>query len=196
MKIQNLFESHGKLVVQQIEWFKKYIDAFIYKYGDQANVGVDFYTVPDGKIETSRNFVIVSNYYQDQDPLPKNIRFGHIRIMTFSDCQLENFDILPTTAQSVTFKEDTEILSGSLKGISKTLKQCKRIEFPKSVKSGLLEAFKIEGMQELHCNGNKNSKKQSAIEIAVGIVNQHLKEGKDIFDCQEALHARRFGEFC
>lgn len=197
MRIQQLFEGKEPLSPAQIEWFKKYVDAFILRYGSSENVGTDFFTeVSNGKIETSRNMVFVSNYYEDQDPLPKFIRFGNVRIMSFIDCQLETFDILPSTAQSVTFREDTEILSHSLKGMSKVLKRCKRIEFPRSVKNGLLEVFNIDGMKELVYNGNKNGRKQSALEIAVSIVNEHLRAEKDVFDCQEALINRGLGDYC
>lgn len=189
MKTQDLFETQEMLTPEQFKWCKAYIDAF------SIRADSEFFT-RDGKIETTRNFIFISNYFQDEEPLPDYIRFGKIRIISFADCQLENFDMVPTSAQTVTFKDGTDILSGSLKGLAKTLKECKRLEFPRSVKKGLLEVFKIDGMKEVIFNGNKNGSVKSKIEMALAIVNEHLKNGQDIFDCQEALIAAKLGAFC
>ncbi len=189
MKAKDLFESQEMLTPEQFKWCQQYVDMFSIRSDSE-------FWVKDQKIETKRLFLFVSNYYQDEEPLPDYIRFGHINIMSFVDCQLENFDIVPSSAKSITFKKDTEILSGSLKGLAKTLKSCERIEIPRSVKNGLLEVFKIQGMRELIYNGNKNGKNKSAIEQAVGIVNWHLNSDKDVFECQETLIEAKLGEFC
>ena len=116
--------------------------------------------------------------------------------MSFTDCQLENFDILPSGANSVTFRQDSNILSGSLKGISKSLKKCNRLEINRTVKKGLLEVFSIDGMKEVIFNGNKNGSAKCHIELAIDIINKHLKEGGDVFDCQEALIEAGLKEYC
>ena len=197
MRVSTLFENQTPLTPEQITWFKMYVEeveAFIVRYGDGKKVGGDFHSV-NGKIETIRNFMFISNYYEDQDPLPEFIRFGKIRMMTFIDCQLETFDILPYSAQSITFRDGVDILSGSLKGISKTLKECERIEFPRTVKKGLLDLMLIKGLKNVVYNGNKNGSTKSSIELAVEIINTCLKEGKDIFECQEMLQDRKLEKF-
>ena len=189
MKIQNLFENNEMLLPEQFKWCQDHVDMF------NLHSDSEFF-LKDGRIETKRLFLYIVDYYQDEDPLPKSVRFGNVNIMTFKDCQLENFDMLPSSSKSISFKEDTEIIPKTIKGLAKTLKSCERLEIPRSVQKGLLEVFKIKGMKEVIYNGNKNGKKQSAIEIAISIVNQHLRDNKDVFDCQEVLHDRGFGDFC
>lgn len=193
MKLNNLFEN-PTLSSDQISWLTKYIDAF--NNESAARSAIKEFYIANGKIETFRNFLFIENYYQDEDPLPEQVRFGHIPIMSFIDCQLENFDMLPSSAKSVTFRSSTEILPRSLKGISKTLKRCHQIEISSSVESGLLEAFKIEDMTKFVYNWGPNKTRQKPIEEAISIVNEYLKEGWDIFDCQDKLMDLNLGRFC
>lgn len=185
MKLQNLFEESNVLTDEQKEWLVAHTDNYDLRSGE--------FLIKGGKIDVTANFCYVEEFDQGFDPLPDNIRFGNVRLFYYKNCVLTNFDLMPTTAQSVFFNADTEAPS-SLKGLSKVLKSCKKLTINKSVKSGLLEVFKIKGMEGVSYQPGKRETKKNAIEKAIKIVNTHLATG-DVFQCQEDLHTAGLGQF-
>lgn len=190
MKLNNLFEGFDRraLSEDQKTWVKMCLDAGSYKTDE------DFYTI-DGKIETTRTFLYVAQFEQDYDQLPEYIRFKYVQnFIIGKDSTITNFDIMPEESARVRF-EDGAGVPASLKGLSKNLKVCVEIELNRQVETGLLELFKIKHMAKVKYNGNKNSHKMCNIELAIDIINKHLKTG-DVFDCQEELHNAGLQDFC
>ena len=185
MKLIALFEESSILADDQKEWLVQHTDNYDLRSGE--------FLIKNGKIDVIANFCYIEEVEQDIDELPENIRFGNVRLFYYKNCTLTNFDLIPNKAESIFFLAGTEVPS-SLKGLAKVLKQCKKITLNKSVKSGLLEVFKIHGIEALAYNPGKRETKKNPIEKAIKIVNTHLASG-DVFQCQEDLHAAGLGQF-
>ena len=185
MKLTSLFENTSEFTEEQVKW--------LIAHTDNYELRVPEFTINNGKIDISANFCFIEDFEQDIDPLPESIRFGKVNLFYFKDCVLTNFDLFPNKAESIFLKEGTEVPS-SLKGLAKVLKQCKKLTINKSVKSGLLEAFKIRGLEAISYQPGKRETKKNLIEKAIKIVNTHLASG-DVFQCQEDLHEAGLGQF-
>lgn len=147
-----------------------------------------------GRIVTSRIFLHIHDFEQPWDKLPESVRFGKIKIFTLDkSVTLDNFDILPNESTHVEFKYGCSI-PRDLKGLSKALTKCERITLPE-VKTGLLELLKIDGLKGLELNKHGDDA-NSKFAAAFSIVQRHVRENKDIFDCQEALIDAGFKDFC
>ena len=145
-----------------------------------------------GKIVTSRHFLHIHDFEMPYDKLPESVRFGKINIFILdSSVTLDNFDILPSESDHIEFQKGCSI-PWNLKGISKGIVSCKKMTIPE-VRSGLLELMKIKGLKQVFLNKVSHNSRFSP---AFAIVKEHIEKGKDIFDCQEALHEAGFGEFC
>lgn len=185
MKLLNLFEESSVLTDEQKDW----LVAHTYNYDLRSGE----FLIKSGKIDVTANLCFVEEFDQGFDPLPDSIRFGNVRLFYYKNCTLTNFDLIPNKAESIFFLAGTEVPS-SLKGLAKVLKQCKKITLNRSVKSGLLEVFKIKGMEGVSYQPGKRETKKNAIEKAIKIVNTHLATG-DVFQCQEDLHTEGLGQF-
>ena len=147
-----------------------------------------------GRIVTSRNFLHIHDFEQPYDKLPESVRFGKINIFILdSSVTLTDFDILPSESDHIEFKKGCSV-PWDLKGLAKVITSCKKITIPE-VRSGLLDLMLIKGLKNVVYNGNKNGSTKRSIEQAVEIINTCLKEGKDIFECQEMLQDRKLEKF-
>ena len=185
MKLIALFEESSVLSDDQKKWLVQHTDNYDLRSGE--------FLIKNGKIDVIANFCYVEEFEQEYDELPENIRFGNVRLFYYKNCTLTNFDLIPNKAESIFFLDGT-VIPSSLKGLAKVLKSCKKLTINKSVKSGLLEVFKIKGMEGVSYQPGKRETKKNAIEKAIKIVNTHLATG-DVFQCQEDLHAAGLGQF-
>ena len=185
MKLIDIFEESSIPTDDQKKWLIQHSSTYELRSGE--------FLIKNGKIDVVSNFCYIEEVEQDFDKLPENIRFGNVRLFYYKNCTFTNFDLIPNKAESIFFLAGTEVPS-SLKGLAKVLKHCKRIKINKSVKSGLLEVFKIGGMESLGYDPSKRETKKNPIEKAIKIVNTHLATG-DVFQCQEDLHAAGLGQF-
>lgn len=145
-----------------------------------------------GRIVTSRNFLHIHDFEEPYDKLPESVRFGKINIFILDgSVTLDNFDILPSESDHIEFKKGCSI-PRDLKGLAKGITSCKKMTIPE-VKTGLLELMKIKGLKELFLNKSGANANFSG---AFSIVQHHVRNGLDIFDCQEMLHEYGFKEFC
>lgn len=168
---------------------KKWLLTFV--HAADINTDAEF-GIFRGRIETSRAFIHIHDFEMPYDKLPESVRFGKIKIFILDESvTLDNFDILPSESDHIQFKRGCSIPS-NLKGLSKSIKSCKKITIPE-VNSGLLELMKIDGLKEVFLNRASYNSKFSP---AFAIVKHHVEQGLDIFDCQEALHDAGFKEFC
>ena len=146
-----------------------------------------------GRIVTSRTFIHIHDFEEPYDKLPESVRFGKVQLFILDgSVTLDNFDILPSECKHIEFKKGASIPK-DLKGLSKGIVSCEELTLPRDIRSGLLEIMKIKGLKQVFLNG---SALNSKISPAFSIVQQHVREGKDIFDCQEALYEAGFKEFC
>ena len=145
-----------------------------------------------GKIVTSRHFLHIHDFEMPYDKLPESVRFGKINIFILdSSVTLDNFNILPSESDHIEFKKGCNI-PWDLKGLSKSITSCKKMTIPE-VRSGLLELMKIKGLKEVFLNKIGSASKFSG---AFSLIRHCVRNGVDIFDCQEMMYERGFKEFC
>lgn len=185
MRISQLLEESSIPTDDQKKWLVQHVDSYELRSGE--------FLIKNGKIDVSASFCYIEEVEQNLDALPENIRFGNVRLFYYKTCTLTNFDLIPSKAEAIYFSTNTEVPS-SLKGLAKVLKQCKKITINKFVKLGLLEVFKIHGLEALVYKPGERETKKNPIEKAIKIVNTHLATG-DVFQCQEDLHAAGLGHF-
>ncbi len=185
MKLISLFEESSVLTDEQKVWLVNHTDNYELHSGE--------FLINNGKIDVTANFCYIEEFEDKYDELPSSIRFGNVRLFYFKNCILSDFTLMPTKAKSIFFLANTTAPE-SLKGLSKVLKQCEKLTINKSVKSGLLEVFKIKGLESISYQPGNRETKKNPIEKAIKIVNTHLATG-DVFQCQEDLHAAGLGHF-
>jgi hypothetical protein len=182
IKVEN---RSAPLSEEQKEWILSFVHA--------ADIRTDeeFGTFR-GRIETTRNFLHILEFEEPYDKLPESVRFGKIKIFILDgSVTLDNFDILPSESDHIEFKKGCSI-PWDLKGLSKGITSCKKITIPE-VKTGLLEIMKIKGLKEVFLNKIGSASKFSG---AFSIIQHCVRNGVDIFDCQEMMYEQGFKEFC
>lgn len=128
----------------------------------------------------------------DLDDVPPPFKFGLIGTVLLSG-KFDNslFKYFPHTVDSLNFAK-CEL--NSISGLSKRVKHCKEIVLCPTIKSGLLEAYKLN----LHSSNFRfklNTKVPDDLAEAVRIVKTSLDDNDSIFKCQQLLISAGLKDF-
>ena len=194
--IKTLSESKKKtLSEEQLAWIKQHM-LFQFKGNDEILLQ-KFRVWSDGTVSYNESQLTIVDFDEGFEP-PVPFKFKYIqRLRIASGTVLTTFDIFPEKAFGVGFLNDEKM--PSLKGLSKVLKECKTFRINTRFKNGMIEFFKIRGLEDVSIYSPKSEKNRTAkfekkISKAVKILNKWLKE-KDPFGFQNEMEDEGLREF-
>ena len=147
------------------------------------------WSVKNGELCCLKTRVLeLGNVTDDSLPPFKLGEIGHV-ILT-KTCEFSDLSWLPTEVDHLSFQSAKV---KSLKGLSKKCKKVTELLVTPYTESGMLEIFKLHGLQKLsaYLTGGEDPQFSDAFNI----VRDTWKDGGDIFDAQSALLDANLGRF-
>lgn len=172
---------------EQQKWIKGYITAadVLLKH-QNLTIGTD------GRINIDA-MIMIDELEQQYDEVPDYIRFGTIKYFGITNCTLTDLRIFPENATAISIFDDSKM--PSFKGIHKIVKTCNILRINKAFVDGLIDCYKIKGLQKISFTNNPKYALPKQLQDAVQLTNDALKSETNIFAYQNQMKDAGFKDF-
>ena len=194
MKLETLFEAipyddgfGGENLDVPQEWFD-WISAHKATGGE---IRPKAWSVKNGELCCIKTRVLELKGVTDDDLPPFKLgEMGHVIVNLY--CEFSDLSWLPTSVDTLSF-EVARV--PSIKGLSKRCKYINELVLSPLIKTGLLEVFRLNGLEKLDSFFLTAEKGDSDYGKAYEIINNGFIEKADILDVQSALLDAGLGRF-
>ncbi len=194
MKLQNILEAipyddglGGENPDVPKEWFD-----WIEKHkATVGNIRPRAWSVKNGELCCLKTRVLELKGVTDEDLPPFKLgEMGHVIVNQY--CSFSDLSWLPTSVDTLSF-ETARV--ESLKGLSKNCKYVHELILSPLMKTGLLEVFRLKGLEKLNSFFLTTGKGGTDYERAYEIINSGFVEKADMLDVQSELLDAGLGRF-